>query len=67
MRAWIRALLPPDPHLPMTTTAAPLLTLRFALKRDGTPVLSVTRRDGSVAWQLQSGFFPLLDLTHFAV
>ena len=51
----------------MTTTAAPLLTLRFALKRDGTPVLSVTRRDGSVAWQRQSGFFPLHDLTHFAV
>jgi hypothetical protein len=47
--------------------AAPLVTLRFAIKRDGTPVLSVTRRDGSVAWQRQGSFFPVHDLTHHAV
>jgi hypothetical protein len=46
---------------------APLVTLRFAVKRDGTPLLSVHRRDGTVAWQRQSGFFPLHDLTHYAV
>jgi hypothetical protein len=45
----------------------PLLTIRFAVKRDGTPVLSLTRRDGTVAWQRQSRFFPLHDLTHYAV
>ncbi|HEX8245680.1 MAG TPA: hypothetical protein VF541_19365 [Longimicrobium sp.] len=45
----------------------PLLLLRFAIKRDGTPVLSLTRRDGTVAWQRQDGFFPLHDLTHYAV
>jgi hypothetical protein len=49
------------------TTTAPLLRLRFALKRDGTPVLSVTRRDGSVAWQRQTHFFPVHDLTHYAI
>jgi len=47
--------------------AEALVTLRFAIKRDGTPVLSVTRRDGTVAWQRQSFFFPLHDLTHYAV
>jgi hypothetical protein len=45
----------------------PLLTLRFAIKRDGTPVLSVTRRDGSVAWQRQKHFFPVHDLGHYAI
>jgi hypothetical protein len=45
----------------------PLLTLRFAIKRDGTPVLSVTRRDGSVAWQRQKHSFPVHDLGHYAV
>jgi len=49
----------------MDTT--PLLTLRFAIKRDGTPVLSVTRRDGSVAWQRQKHFFPVHDLGHYAI
>ena len=47
--------------------ALPLVTLRFAIKRDGTPVLSVTRRDGSVAWQRQKHFFPVHDLGHYAV
>jgi hypothetical protein len=50
-----------------SVSAAPLALLRFAIKRDGTPVLSVTRRDGSVAWQRQSFFFPIHDLTHYAV
>jgi hypothetical protein len=45
----------------------PLLTLRFAIKRDGTPVLSLTRRDGSVAWQRQKHFFPVHDLGHYAI
>lgn len=45
---------------------APMLTLRFAIKRDGTPVLSVTRRDGSVAWQRQH-FFAIHDLGHYAI
>ena len=49
------------------TDDAPLLTLRFAIKRDGTPVLSVTRRDGSVAWQRQRHSFPVHDLGHYAV
>ena len=49
------------------TDATPLLTLRFAIKRDGTPVLSLTRRDGTVAWQRQGFFFPVHDLTHYAV
>ncbi|HEX6746808.1 MAG TPA: hypothetical protein VF092_05880 [Longimicrobium sp.] len=49
------------------TATQPLATLRFALKRDGTPVLSITRRDGSVTWQRQSAFFPLHDLTHYAI
>jgi hypothetical protein len=47
--------------------STPLLTLRFAIKRDGTPVLSVTRRDGSVAWQRQKHFFPVHDLGHYAI
>src|SRR5215207_3407933 len=49
------------------TDTSPLLTLRFAIKRDGTPVLSVTRRDGSVAWQRQKHFFPIHDLGHYAI
>jgi len=49
------------------TGDAPLLTMRFAIKRGGTPVLSVTRRDGSVAWQRQKHFFPVHDLGHYAI
>ena len=40
-------------------------------RNDGTTVLRCTRADGSATWQRQSGrnamFFPLHDLTHFAV
>lgn len=46
--------------------AGALAVLRFALKRDGTPVLSVHRRDGTVAWQRQQLFFPVHDLAHYA-
>ncbi|HVG43343.1 MAG TPA: hypothetical protein VM890_01395 [Longimicrobium sp.] len=49
------------------TDDTPLVTLRFAIKRDGTPVLSATRRDGSVAWQRQKHFFPVHDLGHYAI
>ena len=46
--------------------AGALAVLRFALKRDGTPVLSVHRLDGTVAWQRQIVFFPVHDLAHYA-
>ncbi len=47
--------------------------LRIGLKKntDGTAALSCRRADGSVTWQRQDGaqgrFFPLHDLTHYAV
>jgi hypothetical protein len=53
-----------------TNTAAPaqpLAVLKFSKTREGAPVLSVTRRDGSVAWQKQHAFFPVHDLTHYAI
>ena len=50
-----------------TAPTQPLLLLRFAIKRDGTPVLSLTRRDGTFTWQRQGFFFPVHDLTHYAV
>lgn len=53
-----------------TKTAAPaqpLATLKFSKTREGKPVLSVTRRDGTVAWQKQHAFFPVHDLTHYAI
>src|SRR3954462_7384716 len=49
----------------------PDLTIRIKKKTDGSAALSCTRADGSVTWQRQDGqlgrFFPLHDLTHFAV
>jgi hypothetical protein len=49
----------------------PTLTLRIKKNRDGSAALSCTRADGSVTWQRQEGgrarFFPLHDLTHYAV
>jgi hypothetical protein len=51
----------------MQTTTAPLAVLKFSKTREGAPVLSVTRRDGSVAWQRQRAFFPVHDLTHYAI
>lgn len=47
------------------------LLIRIKKKTDGTAALSCVRTDGSVTWQRQDGvlgqFFPLHDLTHYAV
>jgi hypothetical protein len=47
------------------------LTVLIKKKADGSAALSCRRADGSVTWQHQEGahgrFFPLHDLTHFAV
>jgi hypothetical protein len=47
------------------------LIIEFAKQKDGSAVLRCTRADGSVTWQKQEGkhaaFFPLHDLTHYAV
>ena len=47
------------------------LTIRIKKNVDGSAALSCKRRDGSVTWQRQQGaqgrFFPLHDLTHYAV
>ena len=49
----------------------PPLTITIKKKTDGSAALSCRRADGSVTWQRQDGaqgrFFPLHDLTHFAV
>ena len=49
----------------------PDLIIRIKKKTDGSAALSCTRADGSVTWQRQDGqqgqFFPLHDLTHYAV
>jgi len=49
----------------------PDLIIRIKKKTDGNAALSCQRRDGSVTWQRQEGgqgaFFPLHDLTHYAV
>jgi hypothetical protein len=49
----------------------PELVIRIKKKTDGSAALSCTRADGSVTWQRQDGqlgrFFPLHDLTHYAV
>jgi len=47
------------------------LLIRIKKKADGSAALSCLRADGSVTWQSQNGqqgrFFPLHDLTHYAV
>jgi hypothetical protein len=47
------------------------LIIEFAKQKDGTSVLRCVRADGSVTWQKQeekhAAFFPLHDLTHYAV
>lgn len=47
------------------------MKIRITKRADGGSVLSCTRGDGTVTWQRQRGknavFFPLHDLTHFAV
>jgi hypothetical protein len=49
----------------------PELLIRIKKKKDGDAALSCVRADGSVTWQRQEGdlgrFFPLHDLTHYAV
>lgn len=51
--------------------ATPHLIVRIKKNADGSAALSCTRADGTVTWQRQQGaqgaFFPLHDLTHFAV
>lgn len=47
------------------------MLIRIKKKTDGSAALSCVRADGSVTWQRQEGiqgrFFPLHDLTHYAV
>ena len=47
------------------------MKIRIVKRTDGGSVLSCTRADGSVTWQRQEGknaaFFPVHDLTHYAV
>jgi len=47
------------------------MKIKIAKRADGGCVLTCTRADGSVTWQRQRGknavFFPLHDLTHYAV
>jgi hypothetical protein len=47
------------------------LVIRLKKKTDGAAALSCLRSDGSVTWQRQEGqlgrFFPVHDLTHYAV
>jgi hypothetical protein len=49
----------------------PDLLIRIKKKTDGSAALTCRRADGSVTWQRQDGqlgrFFPLHDLTHYAV
>jgi hypothetical protein len=49
----------------------PALTIRMKKHADGTATLTCVRADGSRTWQHQRGaqgaFFPLHDLTHYAV
>lgn len=49
----------------------PDLLIRIKKKTDGSAALSCVRADGSVTWQRQEGeqgrFFPIHDLTHYAV
>lgn len=49
----------------------PDLVIRIKKKSDGSAALSCIRADGTTTWQQQNGklgrFFPLHDLTHYAV
>lgn len=49
----------------------PDLQITFHARHDGDVVMRCTRADGTATWQRQSGphamFFPLHDLTHYAV
>jgi len=58
---------------PVRSTSPPPAALIIAIKKktDGSASLACRRADGSVTWQRQDGtqgrFFPLHDLTHYAV
>ena len=56
---------------PTAAAAAPELRIRIKKNPDGTGSLACVRADGSATWQRQSErlarFFPLHDLTHYAV
>ena len=47
------------------------MLIDFVKQKDGSAILRCTRDDGSMSWQKQEGnhatFFPLHDLTHYAV
>ena len=47
------------------------MQIELSKRTDGSVVLKLTRRDGTTDWQKQTGpqamFFPLHDLTHYAV
>ena len=46
----------------------PILSIRLTRKTDGTSVISCEREDGTTTWQRRRfEFFPLHDLTHYAV
>src|SRR5512134_3109631 len=49
----------------------PALKIQFTKKKDGAVIFRCVRSDGSVTWQRQEGtharFFPLHDMTHYAV
>ena len=49
----------------------PRLRIELTKRRDGATILRMTRADGSATWQRHEGqtaaFFPLHDLTHYAV
>jgi hypothetical protein len=53
------------------TTAVARLRIQIRKRADGSAALSCRRADGTVTWQRQTGpqgrFFPLHDLTHYAV
>lgn len=55
----------------MAESAIPSLDIEIVKRTDGGAVLRCTRADGTVSWQRQQGkqatFFPLHDLTHYAV
>lgn len=54
-----------------TAIGAPRLELEFCKRTDGSVTFRLVRADGSATWQRHQGptaqFFPLHDLTHFAV
>jgi hypothetical protein len=60
-----------EPHPARAATDPPPLRVRIKKHADGSAALTLVRADGSTTWQRQTGaqgrFFPLHDLTHFAV